>query len=146
MSQTSAWPRLCPALHVMPCPVFSYFPWIYLQIFFSLTQAISVAQGEHESHRVKWQKQSEGVSFHYSVSLGTNSEWEWNSIKRGKSFEGWACGRTASKEKGIQWKTPFTSLLFCSMMGCRTSGIDLQVGKFDTRQGKSTREVGKMRE
>lgn len=38
------------------------------------------------------------------------------------------------------------TLLFCSMMGCRTSGIDLQVGKFDTRQGKSTREVGKMRE
>lgn len=53
-------------------------------------------------------------------------------------------GRTASKKRevgGIEWKTPGTSLSFCSLMGCRTSGIDQQVGKFDTRQWKSVREA-----
>jgi len=54
------------------------------------------------------------------------------------------CGRTASKERevgGIEWKTPGTSLSFYRLMGCRTSGIDQQVGKFDTRQRKSVREA-----
>lgn len=42
---------------------------------------------------------------------------------------------------GIEWKTPGTSLSFCRLMGCRASGIDQQVGKFDTRQRKSVREA-----
>lgn len=64
---------------------------------------------------------------------------EWKRYKKSKALKG---GRGGEQMRLSTWgntvcKTPSTSLSFCSLMGCRTSGIDQQVGKFDTRQKRA---------